>query len=141
MNRRNNIDEIAGLNTRLKKLQSHAIELKKQFFDYIEGLNSEYRTISSIDREKNTFEIFGNKLKLKARYNENEHSFKGIIYILMLIAEPEKDKYKEILSWKYDVYGNVKNTDESHVFATDDFAENLYIELMNKLIVSDNFEF
>jgi hypothetical protein len=140
MNRKNEIDELAGIKTRLTKLQTQSNKLKNNLFDYIEGLESVYNVFSNYNRDDFSFEIYGNKLKLKATYNDNESTFQGVFSVYVLSSDVYRDKFSELLSWKFDNYGNIKNANENYVFSVDDFAESFYIELMNKLIDSNKFE-
>lgn len=140
MNRKKEINEIAGVKTRLSKLQTQSNNFKSNLFDYIEGLESVYNVFSKYNRDDFSFEIYGNKLNLKATYNDNESTFQGVFSVFVLRVEDDRDKFSELLSWRFDTYGNIKNADESYVFSVDDFAESFYIELMNKLIDSNKFE-
>jgi hypothetical protein len=134
------INEIAGVKTRLSKLQTQSNNFKSNLFDYIEGLESVYNVFSKYNRDDFSFEIYGNKLKLKSTYNSQETSFRGVFSATVLEVENDKDKYIELLSWKFDTSGNIKNTIGNQFFTVDDFAESFYIELMNKLIDSNEFE-
>lgn len=134
------INQIAGVKTRLSRLQTQSNKFKNNLFDYIDGLESVYNVFSKYNRDDFSFEIYGNKLKLKATYNDNESTFQGVFSVLVLSVEDDRDKFSELLSWRFDTYGNIKNADESYVYSVDDFAESFYIELMNKLIDSNKFE-
>ena len=140
MNHKQALYEIIGLNTKLSKLQTQSYELKNIFFDYIEGLHYEYKVSSTYNREDFSFKIFGNKLKLKATYNDKATSFQGVFSVFVLRVENDKDKLIELLYWEFDTYGNLKKADENYVFTSRDFAESFYIELMKKLIDSNKFE-
>lgn len=140
MNHKNEIDEIAGIKYRLSKLQTQSNKFKNNLFDYIEGLESVYNVFSKYNRDDYSFEIYGNKLKIKATYNSQDTSFRGIFSATVLEVDNEKDKYIDLLSWKFDTSGNIKNVERNQFFTADDFAESFYIELMNKLMESDNFE-
>lgn len=134
------INQIAGVKTRLSRLQAQSNSFKNSFFDYIEGLESVYNVFSNYNRDDFSFEIYGNKLKIKATYNSQDTSFRGIFSATVLKVDNEKDKYIDLLSWKFDTSGNIKNVEGNQFFTADDFAESFYIELMNKLMESDNFE-
>jgi len=140
MNHKNEIDEIAGIKYRLSKLQTQSNKFKNNLFDYIEGLESVYNVFSKYNRSDYSFEIYGNKLKIKATYNNKDTSFQGLFSATVLEVDNDKYKYIELLSWKFDTSGNIKNVDGNQFFTANDFAESFYIELMNKLIESDNFE-
>lgn len=134
------INQIASVKTRLSRLQTQSNSFKNSFFDYIEGLESEYNVFSNYNRTDFSFEIYGNKLRLKATYNSQDTPFKGIFSAVMLKIENAKETYIDVLSWKFDTSGNFINSDGSYAYTSYDFAESFYIELMNKLIESDNFE-
>ena len=138
MNHKNEIDEIAGIIYRLSKLKTESNKFKNNLFDYIEGLESVYNVFSKYNRDDFSFEIYGNKLKIKATYNSQDTSFQGLFSANVLKVENDKDNYIELLSWNFDTSGNIKNTIGNQFFTVDDFAESFYIELMNKLIDSDN---
>lgn len=140
MNHKNEIDEIAGIKYRLSKLQTQSNKFKNNLFDYIEGLESVYNVFSKYNRDDYSFEIYGNKLRIKATYNNKDTSFQGLFSANAFEIENDKYKYIELLSWKFDTSGNIKNVEGNQFFTADDFAESFYIELMNKLIESDNFE-
>lgn len=137
---KNEINEIAGVKTRLSRLQTQSNKFKNNLFDYIEGLESVYNVFSKYNRDDFSFEIYGNKLKIKATYNSQDTSFQGLFSANVLEVENDKDKYIELISWKFDTSGNIKNTIGNQFFTVDDFAESFYIELMNKLIDSNKFE-
>jgi len=137
---KNEINEIAGVKFRLSKLQTESNKFKNNLFDYIEGLESVYNVFSKYNRDDFSFEIYGNKLKIKATYNSQDTSFQGLFSANVLEVENDKDKYIELISWKFDTSGNIKNTIGNQFFTVDDFAESFYIELMNKLIDSNKFE-
>lgn len=132
------IDEIAGLKTRLTKLQFQSNILKNNFFDYIEGLNSVYNVLADSDRENFKFNIFGNKLKLQANYNNEETQFQGRFSVLLNTNVTDKDLYAELLTCSFDSIGNVMI--KGQYFCVSDYAEPFYIELMNCLIDSNNLE-
>ena len=44
------------------------------------------------------------------------------------LLENDKDKYIELLSWKFDSLGNIKNVEGNQSFTAADFAESFYIE-------------
>ena len=134
------LNEIAGIKTRLSKLQTQSNELKTNFFDYIEGLNSVYNVLSNCSREYFTFDIYGNKLKLQATYNNNDSSYQGKLSVLILTIEDKKELQTELLFWIFDSYGNIKSNESKHDLYSGDFAESFYIEIMNKLIDSNKFE-
>ena len=138
MNHKNEIDEIAGIIYRLSKLKTESNKFKNNLFDYIEGLESVYNVFSKYNRDDFSFEIYGNKLKIKATYNSQDTSFQGLFSANVLKVENDKDNYIELLSWNFDTSGNIKNTIGNQFFTVVDFAESFYIELMNKLIDSDN---
>ena len=140
MNHKNEIDEIAGIKYRLSKLKTESNKFKNNLFDYIEGLESVYNVFSKYNRDDFSFEIYGNKLKIKATYNSQDTSFQGLFSANVLKVENDKDNYIELLSWNFDTSGNIKNTIGNQFFTVDDFAESFYIELMNKLIDSNEFE-
>lgn len=137
---KNEINEIAGVKFRLSNLQTQSNKFKNNLFDYIDGLESEYNVFSKYNRDDFSFEIYGNKLKIKATYNSQDTSFRGIFSAIVLKVDNEKDKYIDLLSWKFDTSGNIKNVEGNQFFTADDFAESFYIELMNKLIDSNEFE-
>jgi hypothetical protein len=137
---KNEINEIAGVKSRLSRLQTQSNKFKNNLFDYIEGLESVYNVFSKYNRGDFSFEIYGNKLKIKATYNSQDTSFQGLFSANVLEVENDKDKYIELISWKFDTSGNIKNTIANQFFTVDDFAESFYIELMNKLIDSNKFE-
>jgi hypothetical protein len=137
---KNEINEIAGVKSRLSRLQTQSNKFKNNLFDYIEGLESVYNVFSKYNRGDFSFEIYGNKLKIKATYNSQDTSFQGLFSANVLEVENDKDKYIELISWKFDTSGNIKNTIGNQFFTVDDFAESFYIELMNKLIDSNKFE-
>ena len=132
--------DIIDLNTILSTLQTHSNKFKNSFFDYIEGLNSEYKIFSKYIRDDFSFEIYGNKLKLKATYNTKDTPFFGDFSAIILNVENEKDKYIDFLSWKFDTSGNMRNAEENQFFTVDDFDESFFIEIMTKLIKTNKFE-
>jgi len=84
MNHKNEIDEIAGIKYRLSKLQTQSNKFKNSLFDYIEGLESVYSVFSKYNRDDFSFEIYGNKLKIKATYNNKDTSFQGLFSATVL---------------------------------------------------------
>ena len=134
------LNEIAGIKTRLSRLKFQSDILKNNFFDYIEGLNSEYNVLTNYSRDDFRFDIYGNKLKLQATYNNEETSSQGKLSVLIIKLEDKKEIYNELFFWKFDSYGNIKSIDYKQDFSCNDFSEYFYIELMNKLIDSNQFE-
>ncbi len=134
------LNEIAGIKTRLARLKFQSDNLKNNFFEYIEGLNSEYNVLTNYSRDDFRFDIYGNKLKLQATYNNEETSSQGKLSVLIIKLEDKKEIYNELFFWKFDSYGNIKSIDYKQDFSSNDFSEYFYIELMNKLIDSNQFE-
>lgn len=134
------LSEIARIKTRISNLQTQSDILKKSFFDYIEGLNSEYKVMSNINRENFTFDIYGNKLKLKATYFDNETSYQGKLSVLTITFEGNKELHSELFYWMFDRNSNIKSPNNTKDLYAGDFSEDFFIEIMNKLIESNKFE-
>ena len=138
MNDRYKNIELAGLNKKLQDYKYQATELKNKFFDYIEGLNSEFKIFSNINKQDFSFEIYGNKLKLRTTFHNNETTNKGRFSALILTITEFNNVYKELLTCNFDYIGNVTCNDIN--YNIEDFAEQFFIQIMNKLIESNNFE-
>jgi hypothetical protein len=133
--------EIGGFKTRLKNLQTQSNVLKTNFFDYIEGLNSELNVLSNLERADFSFEVFGNKLKLKSTYQNSNDSYQGKFSIMIQLISNGLLVFEEFYFINFDIHGNVKFPDEKHDnYYHADFAESFYIGMMNKLIDSNKFE-
>ncbi len=135
------LNEIGGIKTRLTNLQTQSNILKENFLDYIEELNSQLNVISNLNREDFSFEVFGNKLKLKSTYDTSNNSFQGKFSVMIQIVSNGLIIVDEFYFINFDIHGNVKFPDEKHInYHHADFAESFYIGMMNKLIDSNQFE-
>ena len=135
------INEIGGIKTRLTNLQTQSNVLKANFFDYIEGLNSQLNVLSNLNRADFSFEVFGNKLKLKSTYENSNDSFKGKFSIMIQVISNGFISFDELLYLNFDIHGNVKIQNEKNAnYYHVDFAESFYIAMMNVLIDSNIFE-
>lgn len=135
------LNEIGGIKTRLTNLQVQSNALKQNFFDYIEGLSSEYKLLENINRDDFSFEIFGIKLKIKSTYDSKNSSFQGKFSIMVQTIINGVITFDEIFYFNFDRLGNVKfPEDKAANYYHADFAESFYIAMMNKLIESDKFE-
>jgi hypothetical protein len=141
MNNYQMLNQIGGIKTRLKNLQTQSNVLKTNFFDYIEGLNSQLNVLSNLNRADFSFEVFGNKLKLKSTYDKSNDSFQGKFSIMTQVISNGFITFDELLYLNFDIHGNVKFLNETNSnYYHADFAESFYIAMMNVLIDSNKLE-
>jgi len=137
----NELNEIAGIKYRLTNLQKQSIVLKQNFFDYIEGLSTEYNALTNLNRTEFSFDIFGSKLKLKTTYDNTNSSYQGKFAVMVQSIINGVAIFDELFSLNFNSTGNVKfSIDKEANFYFNDFAESFYIAMMNKLFESDKFE-
>jgi len=135
------MNEISGIKTRLTNLQVQSNALKQNFFDYIEGLSSEYKLLENINRNDFSFEIFGNKLKIKSTYDSTDSSFQGKFSIMVQTIFNGVITFEDLIYFNFNNIGNIKFSDDKTAkYYHADFAESFYIAMMNKLFESDKFE-